>query len=95
MMIDNESQCVNNNVHSFDRNARSFRPHQAPNQTQAVLHIVTLYAKAIAYGAGGKETFTAGRGAQFPGGGAHPLAIECKWSTGEFDGGNLLAFRRQ
>ena len=51
----------------------------------------------------------AGRGAQipggsarFPGGGArsrgadaYPMAIECKWSAGEFDGGNLLAFRRQ
>jgi hypothetical protein len=23
------------------------------------------------------------------------MAIECKWSAGEFDGGNLLAFRRQ
>jgi len=37
----------------------------------------------------------AGRGAQSPGGGAHPVAIECKWSAGEFDSGNLRAFRRQ
>jgi predicted AAA+ superfamily ATPase len=37
----------------------------------------------------------AGRGAQSPGGGVHPAAIECKWSAGEFDSGNLLAFRRQ
>jgi len=33
--------------------------------------------------------------ARSPGRDAHPLAIECKWSAGEFDGGNLLAFRRQ
>lgn len=37
----------------------------------------------------------AGRGTQAAGGGAHPVAIECKWSAGEFDSGNLLAFRRQ
>jgi len=37
----------------------------------------------------------AGRSAQSAGGGAHPVAIECKWSAGEFDSGNLLAFRRQ
>lgn len=37
----------------------------------------------------------AGRGAQSAGGDAHPAAIECKWSAGEFDSGNLLAFRRQ
>jgi hypothetical protein len=27
--------------------------------------------------------------------GTKPLAIECKWSAGEFDAANLLAFRRQ
>ncbi len=27
--------------------------------------------------------------------GRKPLAVECKWSQGEFDPGNLLAFRRQ
>jgi predicted AAA+ superfamily ATPase len=48
------------------------------------------------------DFIVAGRGAQLAdrGGrqgseGAKPVAIECKWSAEEFDGGGLIAFRRQ